>query len=225
MAEQMLEKTKLFKWGAQKNKDLDIKVGIHVGEVVVGVIGKHKKQFSLIGTNVNTTSRHCSTSSKGSVTLSKQAREELHAFPDEAFTCKNVWMKGLCKTKDDTIPVFTFKNSEAARRTHTSSVRGKFKRLVMKVIRSLRTTDENSSDDEGNILASYMPPEAEQNSSDNSNRARQPRLTCSGLENNFNKIEEMKNRQDEIKGYSALLEFSPEKAKSHFAEHYPSQDM
>jgi class 3 adenylate cyclase len=120
-------------------------VGIHVGEVVVGVIGKHKKQFSLIGTNVNTTSRHCSTSQKGTVTLSQQAREELHAFPDEAFSRKEVYMKGLCKTKDDTIPVFTFKNCEAAKRPHTSSVRGKFKRLVMKVIRSLRTTDENSS--------------------------------------------------------------------------------
>jgi len=56
-------------------------------------------------------------------------------------------MKGLCKTKDETIPVFTFKNSEAARRTHTSSVRGKFKRLVMKLIRSLKTAEEENSED------------------------------------------------------------------------------
>ena len=41
-----------------------------------------------------------------------------------------------------------------------------------------------------------MQPEVEKNPSDNSLRAQQPRLTCSGLENNFNKIEEMKNRQD-----------------------------
>jgi hypothetical protein len=31
MAQQMLDKTKLFKWGTKKNKDLDIKIGIHVG--------------------------------------------------------------------------------------------------------------------------------------------------------------------------------------------------
>lgn len=74
MAQQMIDKTKLFKWGAKKNKDLEIKVGIHVGEVVVGVIGKHKKQFSLIGTNVNTCSRHCSTGNNGSLTLSRPAR-------------------------------------------------------------------------------------------------------------------------------------------------------
>ena len=31
MAQQMLEKTKMFKWGVKKNKDLQIKIGIHVG--------------------------------------------------------------------------------------------------------------------------------------------------------------------------------------------------
>lgn len=71
MGQQMIEKTKLFKWGVKKNKDLDIKIGIHVGGVVVGVIGKHKKQFSLIGTNVNTTSRHGSTGGNRSICLSK----------------------------------------------------------------------------------------------------------------------------------------------------------
>jgi class 3 adenylate cyclase len=58
-----------------------------VGEVVVGVIGKHKKQFSLIGTNVNTTSRHGSTGVNGSITLSREAKNELR-FPDEAFIVK-----------------------------------------------------------------------------------------------------------------------------------------
>lgn len=138
MAEQMLEKTKLFKWGTHKNKDLEIKIGLHVGEVVVGVIGKHKKQFSLIGTNVNATSRHGSTGSKGSITMSREARAELHTFPDEAFLRRDVYMKGLCKTKEETIPVFTFKSNEAARRTTNSSFKLKFKKLVMKVIRSQR---------------------------------------------------------------------------------------
>ena len=47
-------------------------------------------------------------------------------------------MKGLCKTKEETIPVFTFKSNEAARRTTNSSFKLKFKKLVMKVIRSQR---------------------------------------------------------------------------------------
>jgi hypothetical protein len=55
-------------------------------------------------------------------------------------------MKGLCKTKDDTIPVFTFKIEEGNRRTVSSnSYRLKFKKLVMKVIRSQRIEDDNSS--------------------------------------------------------------------------------
>lgn len=181
MAEQMLEKTKLFKWGTQKNKDLEIKIGIHVGEVVVGVIGKHKKQFSLIGTNVNATSRHGSTGAKGSITISRQARAELHSFPDEAFHRRDVYMKGLCKTKEQTIPVYSYKSNEAAKRNNNSSFKMKFKKLVMKVILSQRITEENSEEDDANILATYVPQEQEPKKEDHSTRALQHRITCSGL--------------------------------------------
>jgi len=36
---------------------LKIKIGIHTGPCMMGVIGYHKPQFSLIGDTVNTTSR------------------------------------------------------------------------------------------------------------------------------------------------------------------------
>jgi guanylate cyclase len=52
-------------WGTKKNKKLNIKIGIHHGNVIIGVIGFHKPQFSLIGDAVNTTSRHCSTAAPG----------------------------------------------------------------------------------------------------------------------------------------------------------------
>jgi hypothetical protein len=76
------------------------------------------------------------------------------------------------------------------RRTNNSSYKLKFKKLVLKVIRSQRIAEENSSaDEEGNILAPYMQQQAEHPPSDSSTRALHHRLTCSGLENNFNKIE------------------------------------
>lgn len=65
MGIQMLEKSKNLSWGEHKNKRIKIKIGIHAGPVIIGVIGYHKPQFSLIGDTVNTTSRHCSTAKAG----------------------------------------------------------------------------------------------------------------------------------------------------------------
>lgn len=64
-------------------------------------------------------------------------------FPDEAFIKKEVYMKGLCKEAHETIPVYTLKVEEAARRTNSKSngYRLKFKELVMKIIRSQRLSD------------------------------------------------------------------------------------
>ncbi len=38
-------------------KTLKMKIGIHYGNCIYGVLGYHKPQFSLIGDTVNTTSR------------------------------------------------------------------------------------------------------------------------------------------------------------------------
>ena len=56
---------------------LDLKIGVHVGKPVMGVIGFHKPQFSLIGDVVNTTSRHCTTGKKGRIMLSQAAWESV----------------------------------------------------------------------------------------------------------------------------------------------------
>lgn len=78
-------------------------------------------------------------------------------------------MKGLCKTKDDTIPVFTFKSEEANRRTNaSSSYRLKFKKLVMKVIRSQRIEDDNSEEEEGLLLNNFGVQEVQKHSHNDS---------------------------------------------------------
>ncbi len=56
---------------------MHIKIGIHFGRVIAGVIGYHKPQFSLIGDTVNTASRICTTANKGHIKLSEEAFAEL----------------------------------------------------------------------------------------------------------------------------------------------------
>lgn len=56
-------------------KRLVLKIGIHYGNCIFGVLGYHKPQFSLIGDTINYTSRHCSTGEKGRIILSQAAYE------------------------------------------------------------------------------------------------------------------------------------------------------
>ena len=44
----------------KNGEKLSVKIGIHTGEVISGVVGETKPQFSLIGDTVNKTSRVCS---------------------------------------------------------------------------------------------------------------------------------------------------------------------
>ena len=67
---------------------LNLKIGVHVGKPVMGVIGYHKPQFSLIGDVVNTTSRHCTTGKKGHIMLSQAAWEKVEHNSPESFGYK-----------------------------------------------------------------------------------------------------------------------------------------
>ena len=76
-----------------KSKSLVIKIGIHYGRVIAGLIGYHKPQFSLIGDTVNTTSRVCSTGDYGKITISSQAYERVMECP-YIFKEKRIEAKG-----------------------------------------------------------------------------------------------------------------------------------
>lgn len=59
--------------------NMKIKIGVHTGRIIAGVIGYHKPQFSLIGDTVNTTSRVCSTGEDGRITISNEAYQKVRA--------------------------------------------------------------------------------------------------------------------------------------------------
>lgn len=84
-------------------RGLDLKIGIHIGKPVIGVIGYHKPQFSLIGDVVNTTSRHCTTGRKGHIMLSDEAWKLLVTTCPYSmgYTHEEIWteMKGKGRIK------------------------------------------------------------------------------------------------------------------------------
>jgi magnesium-transporting ATPase (P-type)/class 3 adenylate cyclase len=76
-------------------KSLKMKIGIHYGNCIYGLLGYHKPQFSLIGDTVNTTSRHCTTGKAGYIILSTQAFGML----DEKTKAGLTFEEGIVKMK------------------------------------------------------------------------------------------------------------------------------
>ena len=70
LALEIMKYSTQFTWG-EKGTHINLKIGIHNGPVIAGVIGFHKPQFSLIGDTINTTSRVTSTAEVNKVTISQ----------------------------------------------------------------------------------------------------------------------------------------------------------
>ena len=93
LALNMMSYTKKFTYG--DNGKISIKIGIHYGPVIAGVIGYHKPQFSLIGDTVNTTSRVCLTGEEAVITISKEGFENIKGnFQSLEYTERSVEAKG-----------------------------------------------------------------------------------------------------------------------------------
>ncbi|KAL9658648.1 hypothetical protein ABK040_006184 [Willaertia magna] len=70
----------IYNYNADQKKELSIKVGIHVGTLVAGVIGTLKFAYDVWGDAVNTSSRMESTGIPGRIQVSRQAFERVNEF-------------------------------------------------------------------------------------------------------------------------------------------------
>ncbi|EAR93104.2 adenylate/guanylate cyclase domain protein (macronuclear) [Tetrahymena thermophila SB210] len=91
----MQDYVKNISWGKHGDK-MRVKIGIHYGRVMAGVIGYHKPQFSLIGDTINTTSRVMSTGEDNRMTISSQAYAKIqtHNLSNYRTNRKEVEAKG-----------------------------------------------------------------------------------------------------------------------------------
>ena len=95
----------------KNGEPLKVKIGIHTGRVISGVVGQHKPQFSLVGDTVNRTSRMCSKCIPNRIHMTEDTQKYLRHLPDLRFEQQQTEAKGL-----GIIPTFyVFKKRAAAR--------------------------------------------------------------------------------------------------------------
>jgi len=66
----------------QNMKDIEIRIGIHTGEVVAGIIGKNKYTYDLWGDAVNVASRMESNSEAGRIHISEEFALSISEYPE-----------------------------------------------------------------------------------------------------------------------------------------------
>ena len=91
VAFEMMKLIKPYTYGSEA-KSLTLKIGIHNGPVIAGIIGHHKPQFSLIGDTINTTSRLVSAKeiAQGKIVLTSNACEQIKNSPGLQFVKKSI---------------------------------------------------------------------------------------------------------------------------------------
>ena len=79
----------------KNGQPLAVKIGIHTGKVISGVVGQHKPQFSLVGDTVNRTSRMCSKWDYNRIHMTEDTQKYLKHLPDLKFESQQTEAKGL----------------------------------------------------------------------------------------------------------------------------------
>lgn len=76
---ELVESSKLLKFGS---KPLEVRIGIHIGDIVSGVIGGHKYSYDIWGDVVNVASRMESYSKPGKIHISEEFGNSIESHPE-----------------------------------------------------------------------------------------------------------------------------------------------
>lgn len=106
-----------------KSPIFEMRVGIHTGPLIAGVVGLKKFQYDVWGDTVNTASRLESNGLPGKVNISQSLYALINGHPDFSFECRgNIYVKG--KGELTMYFVETAKNHPEKEKNHPLSIRG-----------------------------------------------------------------------------------------------------
>ena len=112
----------------KNGEKLAVRIGIHTGDVISGVVGETKPQFSLIGGTVNKSSRVCAACPKRKILISRETHAALDGNSNNfLFQGRQVQMKGI---GGETVYTVQKRRSAPRRVTHALGQRGNAARLA-----------------------------------------------------------------------------------------------
>ena len=111
----------------KNGKNISIRIGIHTGQVISGVIGDTKPQFSLLGDTLNKANNICKltkTTVQGNVSVSKQTHHFLELYTNNySFKQKSVSIKGQAIESVFTVSLLRGRQRDADNNAHSKAIK------------------------------------------------------------------------------------------------------
>ena len=181
----------------ENGESVKIKIGIHTGKVLAGVIGEHKPQFSLIGDTVNTAARMGSKVAEMCILMTEESWSIVNTeYPEFEVLTKNFKGKGDMKC---------YQSNPISKKTESKNAKMLgFKRFLTKFLsRAIESTGGGADFNLQELLASNNKPQKPAPTRKNSIKSNQSEFiieddNVAAVQANFEYEENLNHRKNKL---------------------------